>query len=46
MKNVGTPVRLAAKHQRTVIPSEARNLALLVGFYSSCPERDSSLRSE
>jgi len=50
MKNVGTPVRLAAKHQRTVIPTlsepKGRNLALLVGFYSSCPERDSSLRSE
>jgi hypothetical protein len=31
---------------RVVIPSEARNLALLVAFHVPEPEQDSSLRSE
>ena len=30
----------------TIIPSEARNLALFFGLYVPGPERDSSLRSE
>jgi hypothetical protein len=48
MKNVATPVRHAAKHQRIVIPtphSRGRNLAPLMGFYASYPELDSSLCS-
>jgi hypothetical protein len=40
------PLRPCEKIIGNVIPSEARNLALLPGFYVPDAERDSSLRSE